>query len=113
MTNIPIRKPVVKAKAPTKIDVSSGVIAGNKLGGMTPQYPRPAKAAGIQGTVVLQADISTDGHVESLKVLSGPPLLQESALEAVKTWRYRPYLVNGKPVEVGTQIDVIFTLGGG
>ena len=88
MTNIPIRKPVVKAKAPTKINVSAGVIAGNKLGGMTPQYPRPAKAARIQGTVVLQAGTSTAGQVESLKVLSGPPLLQESALEAVKTWRY-------------------------
>jgi TonB family protein len=77
---------------------------------MTPQYPAVAKAGRIHGTVVLQADISTAGQVESLKVLSGPPLLQKSALEAVKTWRYRPYLLNGKAVEVSTQIDIIFTL---
>ena len=113
MTNIPIRQRGVKAKAPTKINVSSGVIAGNKLGGMTPQYPRPAKEARIQGTVVLQVDISTAGVVESLKVLSGPPLLQQSALEAVKTWRYKPYMLNDKPVEVETQINVVFTLDQG
>jgi protein TonB len=104
--------PVVKAAAPKKINVSAGVIAGNKLGGMTPQYPAIAKAARIQGTVVLQATISKAGTIENLHVLSGPPMLQQSAMEAVKTWRYRPYLLNGEPVEVETQVNVIFTLGG-
>jgi protein TonB len=105
--------PVVKAAAPNKIAVSAGVIAGNKLGGMTPQYPAIAKAARIQGTVVLQATISKGGTIENLHVLSGPPMLQQAAMEAVKTWRYRPYLLNGEPVEVETQVNVIFTLGGG
>ena len=105
--------PVVKAAAPKKIAVSAGVIAGNKLGGMTPQYPAIAKAARIQGTVVLQATISKSGTIENLHVLSGPPMLQQAAMEAVKTWRYRPYLLNGEPVEVETQVNVIFTLGGG
>ena len=105
--------PVVKAAAPKKIAVSAGVIAGNKLGGMTPQYPAIAKAARIQGTVILQATISKSGTIENLHVLSGPPMLQQAAMEAVKTWRYRPYLLNGEPVEVETQVNVIFTLGGG
>jgi len=104
--------PVVKAAAPKKIAVSAGVIAGNKLGGTTPQYPPIAKAARIQGTVVLQATISKSGAIENLRVLSGPPMLQHSAVEAVKTWRYKPYLLNGEPVEVETQVNVIFTLGG-
>jgi protein TonB len=77
-----------------------------------PQYPAIAKAARIQGTVVLQATISKSGTIENLRVLSGPPMLQQSAMEAVKTWRYRPYLLNGEPVEVETQVNVIFTLGG-
>ena len=104
--------PVVKAAAPKKIAVSAGVIAGNKLSGSTPQYPAIAKAARIQGTVVLQATISKSGTIENLRVLSGPPMLQQSALEAVKSWRYKPYLLNGDPVEVETQVNVIFTLGG-
>jgi protein TonB len=103
---------VVKAAAPKKIAVSAGVIAGNKLGGSTPQYPAIAKAARIQGTVVLQATISKTGTIENLRVLSGPPMLQQAALEAVKSWRYKPYLLNGDPVEVETQVNVIFTLGG-
>jgi protein TonB len=104
--------PVVKAAAPKKIAVSAGVIAGNKLSGTSPQYPAIAKAARIQGTVVLQATISKNGTIENLRVLSGPPMLVQSALEAVKSWRYKPYLLNGEPVEVETQVNVIFTLGG-
>ena len=77
-----------------------------------PQYPAIAKAARIQGTVVLQATISKNGTIENLHVISGPPMLQQAAMEAVKTWRYRPYLLNGEPVEVETQVNVIFTLGG-
>jgi protein TonB len=97
------RSPVhleVKAAAPRKINVSAGVIAGNRLAGMTPQYPAIAKAERIQGTVSLWAEISTAGTVENLKVISGPPMLQQSAVEAVKTYRYKPYLSRGKPVIV-------------
>ncbi len=77
-----------------------------------PQYPAIAKAARIQGTVVLQATISKTGTIEGLQVLSGPPMLQQAAMDAVRSWRYKPYLLNGEPVEVGTTINVVFSLGG-
>jgi protein TonB len=104
--------PVVKAAPPKKIAVSSGVMAGNILVKTQPQYPAIAKAARIQGTVILQATISKTGTIEGLTVVSGPPMLQQAALDAVRTWRYKPYLLNGEPVEVGTQINVVFSLGG-
>ena len=59
---------------------------------------------------MLKAVIDTDGTIKELSVVSGPELLQQAALDAVKQWRYRPYLLNGDPVEVGTTINVIFTL---
>jgi protein TonB len=95
-----------------KIKVDGRVIAGNILVKTRPEYPAVAKAARIQGIVVLQAVISKDGTVESLQVLEGPPLLQQAAVDAVKTWTYRPYLLNGAPVAVGTTINVVFALGG-
>ena len=104
--------PVVKAAPPRKIAVSSGVMTGLRIGGETIEYPAIAKAARIQGTVVLQAEISKEGTIEDLKVISGPPMLQAAAMEGVRTWRYRPYLLNGEPVEVETQINVVFNLGG-
>jgi protein TonB len=61
--------------------------------------------------VELDARIATDGTIKNLSVVAGPQLLQQPALDAVKTWRYRPYLLNGEPVEVRTTINVIFTLG--
>jgi protein TonB len=75
-------------------------------------YPPIAKAARVQGTVVLQATISKAGTIENLRVVSGPAMLQQAALDAVKTWRYKPYLLNNEPVEVETTVNVIFTLGG-
>ena len=104
--------PVVKAAAPKKVAISSGVMAGNKLSGSDPTYPAIAKAARIQGTVVLQATISKTGSIENLRVISGPPMLQAGALSAVKGWRYKPYLLNGEPVEVETTVNVVFNLGG-
>jgi periplasmic protein TonB len=77
-----------------------------------PVYPPIAKAARVSGTVVIQATISKSGTIENLKVISGPAMLQQSALDAVRSWRYRPYLLNNDPVEVETTINVIFTLGG-
>ena len=79
---------------------------------ITPQYPAIAKAARIQGTVVLQATISKSGSIENLRVVSGPPMLQQAAMDAVRTWRYKPYLLNGDPVEVETTVNVVFNLGG-
>jgi len=60
---------------------------------------------------VLQAMISKSGTIENLRVVSGPALLQQAALDAVKSWRYRPYLLNNLPVEVETTVNVVFTLG--
>jgi protein TonB len=77
-----------------------------------PAYPPIAKAARVSGTVVLQATISKSGAIENLHVISGPAMLQQAALDAVKTWRYRPYLLNNEPVEVETTVNVIFSLGG-
>ena len=78
-----------------------------------PVYPVLAQQARIQGLVVLDANISKDGTVETLKAVSGHPLLVPAALNAVKQWRYKPYVVNGKPVAVRTQIIVNFALTGG
>jgi TonB family protein len=94
-----------------KVEVPAGVMAGMLLQKTDPVYPPVAKAARIQGTVVLQAAISKSGSVEDLHVVTGQALLQEAALSAVRTWRYRPYLVNGEPVKVQTTINVVFTLG--
>ena len=104
---------IVKPAPPQKLRVSSGVAAGMLVYQLKPQYPRLAMQARIQGTVVLQAVISKDGTVRDLRVLSGHPMLAPAAIEAVKQWRYRPYLLNNEPVEVDTQINVNFTLGGG
>lgn len=93
-----------------RIAVAAGVMAGQRIGGDMPVYPPDAKAAHIEGTVVLQALIAKDGSIQNLRVVSGPPMLQAAAVDAVRTWKYRPYLLNGEPVEVETQINVVFSL---
>lgn len=97
---------------PKSIHVDSGVMAGNKIGGPTPKYPEEAKKQRIQGTVVLHAVIGKDGLMEEVSAISGPKELQQSALDAVRQWTYKPYLLNGDPVEVETNINVIYTLAG-
>lgn len=77
-----------------------------------PVYPPLARAARIQGVVLLQAMIGKDGTIENLHVLSGHPMLAAAAIEAVRQWRYRPYILNGEPVEVETQVTVSFSLAG-
>jgi protein TonB len=104
--------PKVKAAPVKKLTISSGVMQGMLLQKTTPVYPPIAKAARVSGTVVLQATISKTGSIENLHVLSGPAMLQQAAMDAVKSWRYRPYLLNNEPVEVETTVNVIFTLGG-
>jgi protein TonB len=76
-----------------------------------PVYPSIGIAIHAEGTVVLQATISKSGTIENLRVLSGPPLLRQAAMDAVATWRYRPYLLNDQPVEVETTVNVIFSMG--
>lgn len=75
-----------------------------------PVYPRNAILTRTEGTVMVAALISTDGRIVNAHVLSGPPLLMQAALDAVKQWRYKPYMLNGAPVEVETQVSVIFSL---
>ena len=104
--------PRVRAAPPMKISISAGVAVGLLLEKTLPIYPPIAKAARVTGTVVLQVTISKTGEVESLHVVSGPAMLQQAALDAVKHWRYRPYLLNNEPVEVETTVNVIFTIGG-
>jgi TonB family protein len=96
--------------APSKVIVSNGVAAGMLLEHTPLLYPPIAKAARVQGTVVLQALLGKDGRVEELHVISGPPMLQQAAIDAVEQWVYKPYLLNRKPVEVETTVNVIFTL---
>ncbi len=76
-----------------------------------PVYPAISKPMRLQGDVILAAIISKAGTIESLQVVSGHPMLTQAALDAVKQWRYRPYLLNGEPIEVETQILVKFRLG--
>jgi protein TonB len=106
------RVPVVvdsDVKGPMRI--SSGVMEGILLAKFPPAYPPIATAAGVQGTVVLQATISKNGTIENLRVVSGSLMLQQAAMDAVKTWRYRPYLLNNEPVEVETTVNVVFAMG--
>jgi periplasmic protein TonB len=102
---------VVHEASKGPMHVSSGVMAGAVIAKNTPVYPLIAKSAGVEGVVVLLATISKNGTIENLRVASGPALLQQAAIDAVKTWRYRPYLLNGEPVEVETTVNVVFSLG--
>ncbi|MGA8779199.1 MAG: energy transducer TonB [Terracidiphilus sp.] len=104
--------PQVKAAPPKKVNISAGVAIGMLIQKTTPIYPPIAKAARVSGTVILQAVISKEGTIKDLRVVSGPAMLQQSAIDAVRQWRYRPYLLNNEPVEVDTTVNVIFTLGG-
>ena len=84
--------------------------AGNLITKVPPVYPVDAKKAGIAGKVLLDAVIGKDGSVEQLRVVSGPAELQQSALDAVKQWKYKPFLLNGDPIEVKTNITIVYTL---
>lgn len=108
----PPPKPVVEVKkAPQKqMRVSEGVLAGMLVKRVMPVYPPLAKAARIQGTVVLQGVVGRDGRIHELQVISGHPLLTQAALDAVRQWVYRPTLLSGEPVEVAAPIEVHFTL---
>ena len=102
--------PPPKVATPQKLRVSQGVAEGNLLRKIEPQYPQMAKVAHIQGDVILAATISKNGAIENLHQVSGHPILVQAAMEAVKQWRYKPYLLNGEPVEVETTIKVSFKM---
>ncbi len=95
---------------PHSIRVSTLVVEGMIIQKTIPIYPAIARETRTQGTVMLAAVISKTGAIESLRVISGPAMLQEAAYNAVKNWRYRPYLLNGEAVEVETSVNVVFKL---
>jgi periplasmic protein TonB len=103
---------VPKMEAPQRVRVSGGVVQGLLVHQVKPEYPPPARTAHIEGQVVLHAVIGKDGGVKQVQVLSGHPMLASAAQNAVKQWRYRPYVLNGQPVEVDTTINVNFTMAG-
>lgn len=104
---------VPKVATPQRVRVSLGVSQGLLIKKIQPSYPPLARQARIQGRVLLQAEISKDGTIENLRLISGHPMLAPAAIEAVKQWRYKPYMLNGEPVAVETQVEVNFTLSGG
>jgi TonB family protein len=97
-------------ETPTRVRISSGVSTGLIVRKVNPAYPEEARRARIQGTVLLRAVIDREGAISDLQYISGPNELVESAVDAVRQWRYKPYLLMGSPVEVETQIQINFTL---
>ncbi len=110
----PSHPPVVRAPTapPERVRISQGVSEGMLLTKIKPEYPTIARVAHVEGSVVLEAGISREGLIENLRVVSGNPLLVPPTLDAVRQWRYRPYSLNGSPVEVETKIIVIFQMDG-
>lgn len=86
------------------------MMQGNLIYKVEPIYPVVAKTAGVQGAVLIRALISREGTIEQAQVISGSPWLSRAALDAIRQWRYRPYYLNGTPVEVDTEITVNFVL---
>jgi TonB family protein len=107
-----------KASAPLAIGASNGrpvrisSADGRLVKKVEPLYPLDAKLLRLEGTVVLRTVIDKTGDVSSVFALSGPPLLESAAVEAVKQWQYRPFSMNGQPVEVETTVEVVFALDG-
>lgn len=95
---------------PMHVRVSSGVEERLSVKKVPPEYPAKARERYVEGTVSLKVQISKQGAVENVELISGHPLLAPAAIDAVKKWKYRPYLLNGEPVEVETQVQVNFTL---
>jgi len=103
----------ISPKPVTRPPIVSRMMAGNLIYRVEPRYPALARSVRVQGVVVLRAIISRGGTIENLQVLNGHPLLTGAAVDAVRQWRYRPYILNGEPVEVETEVTVNFILAGG
>jgi TonB family protein len=95
---------------PGVVRVSQRVMAGLLVSKVAPDYPADAKQARIQGTVVMRVIVDKEGNVANIQLISGHPILAPAAIDAVKQWKYTPYLLNGMPVEIETQVTVNFTL---
>lgn len=105
-------EPAVKAAISKPIAISTGVATGLLIQKTAPIYPPIAREARVSGTVELQAVITKNGTIKDLHVMNGPAMLRQAAVDAVRTWRYKPYKLNNQPTEVETTIRVIFSLGG-
>jgi protein TonB len=105
-----ISEPPPPSKTPKRVRVSQGVAEGNLVSQTPPVYPPIARQAHVEGPVVLQVIVNKEGTVENIRVISGHPMLVQAALDAVRQWHYKPYLLNGEPVEVETQVTVSFKL---
>jgi periplasmic protein TonB len=102
---------VAPARAPIgPVHVSTGVLQGMLIAPIRPIYPNIARAAHVEGTVVVEAIISRTGTIESLHAVSGSPMLRGAAIEAIRAARYRPFELNGEPTEVQTTITVNFRM---
>jgi TonB family protein len=108
ISSVPATMP--RVAAPQRVRVSAGVSTGLLMKKVNPEYPAEARRGRIQGTVLMHAIISKTGDITTLELVSGHPMLAPAALEAVKQWKYKPYLLNGQAVEVDTEIQVNFTL---
>jgi protein TonB len=106
LLSVPVTLP--KFATPISQGVSEGVLEHQ----VTPTYPRQALPLRLEGPVVLDATVSESGRLENVKVVSGHSLLARAAIDAVSQWRYRPYLLNGKPVRMQTKITVNFKMPG-
>jgi protein TonB len=104
-------RPQVKEAPQKPLVISAGVATGMLVQKTAPTYPMIAKSARVSGTVVMQATIAKDGSIKDLHVVNGPAMLRQAAVDAVKTWRYKPYKLNNEPTEVETTINVNFSLG--
>ncbi len=102
-------QPSVKVVSSRPFAISSGVATGMLIRQTPPVYPAIAKAAGVSGTVVVHATISKNGTIKDAQVVSGSPMLQQAALDAVRNWRYKPYKLSNEPVEVDTTISIVFS----
>jgi len=99
-----------ETSSPQRVRVSGGVLQGLLVRKVDPEYPPEARAQNIQGIVLLRVRIDKEGSVSRLDIVSGPPELHDAAMEAVRLWKYQPYMLNGQPVEVESQVQVNFTL---
>jgi periplasmic protein TonB len=108
---VPSAAPPPPPRPAAPLRIGGNVMAAKIINQTRPIYPQIAKMAHVSGTVVLHAIIAEDGSIQQLSVISGPALLQQAALSAVRQWRYQPTTLNGQPVKVDTTISVVFDLG--
>jgi periplasmic protein TonB len=108
--DLPIGNTTSNVSGPSKPPIVSILSEGRIIRRVTPEYPAIAKRTGVQGKVVLEAVISRAGRIENLRLISGHPWLASAAEAAVSQWQFRPYILNGAPIEVMTQITVDFKL---